>query len=296
MRTMIQVIALALLLSACADTETRSDAYGNFEAEKRIVSAEGNGKLLRFDVEEGDFLKAGQIIGQVDTADLYLKKLQLQANVQALQSQYHNISTQSEVSEQQIRNLQKDLGRITELLEEGAATQKQFDDLEGQIRVVEKQVAAVESKRQNISAQIETIEQQIAQVNLAIQRCTIINPVDGTVLSRMVQSHEMTAIGKPLYTLADIRMMKLKAYVSGDQLPHISIGQEVNVLIDESKQENVKLKGRVIWISESSEFTPKIIQTKEERVALVYAIKVLVENNGELKIGMPGEINFMSAE
>lgn len=296
MRTYILIIASLFVLASCSTQEDAADAYGNFETDKRIISAEGNGKLLNFQVEEGDFLKEGQIIGQIDTLNLHLQKLQLLSGIQALRTNFSNIQAQVEVNEQQKANLDKDLTRVVNLLKEGAATRKQLDDLEGKKLLLDKQIVAIQSQRQNISAQIATNEQQLAQLDLAIARCTIINPVDGKVLNTMAKSFEMTGQGKPLYAISDTRQLKLKAYISGAQLPHIKLGQEVDVLVDNDEKSNTTLKGKVVWISENSEFTPKIIQTKEERVALVYAVKVLVENDGSLKIGMPGEINFMREE
>ena len=236
MRKLVFIIASVFVMTACSTNEDKSDAYGNFESDKRIISAEGNGKLLRFEVEEGAFLRAGQIVGQIDTLDLHLKKLQVMAGIQTLKTNYSNIQTQVNVNEQQKQNLEKDLTRVKNLLANSAATQKQLDDLEGQMSLLDKQIAAVESQRQNVTAQIKTQEQQLAQLDLAIARCTIINPIEGKVLNTMAKSFEMTAQGKALYALSDTRKLKLKSYVTGAQLPHIGLGQEVEVLVDQDEK------------------------------------------------------------
>jgi len=183
--------------------------------------------------------------------------------------------------------------RVENLLKDSAVPQKQLDDLKANLRLVESQIESTGTQRASVSAEMEMVTMQVRQLDDQIKRSIIINPVKGTILEKYVEPFEMVIPGKPLYKIASLDTIILRAYVSGDQLPHISIGKTVEVLIDKDSRENQKLIGKVSWISAEAEFTPKIIQTKKERVNLVYAVKVLVPNNGQIKIGMPGEINFI---
>ncbi|MCO6478480.1 MAG: HlyD family efflux transporter periplasmic adaptor subunit [Phaeodactylibacter sp.] len=288
------LLAAAFFLTACQDNGDTADAYGNFEAQEVIVSAEGNGELLRFDVEEGQELQAGQHIGLIDTTQLHLKRQQLRASIQAVTGKTQEVQPQIDVLTEQKQNLKREEKRLQALVADNAATQKQLDDIQGQIEVVEKQIAAARSQNkdlnQSILAEIAPIQAQIDVVNDQIRRCYINNPIGGTVLLKLAEPHEMAAMGKPLYTIARMDELELRAYISGAQLPHIKLGQEVEVLIDEDEEANRSLTGTISWISDKAEFTPKTIQTKEERVNLVYAFKVKVKNDGSLKIGMPGEV------
>lgn len=287
-------LLLAVSLTACRENGDTADAYGNFEAQEVIVSAEGNGELLRFDVEEGQKLPAGQPIGLIDTTQLHLKRQQLRASIQALTGKTQEVQPQIDVLMEQKQNLKREEKRLQALVADNAATQKQLDDIQGQIEVVEKQIAAARSQNnelnQSILAEIAPLQAQIDVVNDQIRRCYINNPIDGTVLLKLAEPHEIAAMGKPLYTIARMDELELRAYISGAQLPHIKLGQEVEVLIDEDEEANRSLTGTISWISDKAEFTPKTIQTKEERVNLVYAFKVKVKNDGSLKIGMPGEV------
>lgn len=286
------MLALSLFVVSCNNAEDKSDAYGNFEATEVTIAAQAAGELLQFDLEEGDFIKSGRLIGYVDSTDLVLKKQQLRSQIQAVRSKFANLDAQVAVLEQQRENVLRDKDRIQKMFEDGAATQKQVDDVQGQVDIIAKQIKSVETQRQAINAEQEVIRKQIAMVDESIEKSVIINPLDGIVLTKYVNAFEMVGMGKPLYKIADLQEVKLKVYVSGAQLPDLKIGQEVEVLVDKNETENSQYNGTIIWISESAEFTPKIIQTKEERVNLVYAVKVLVQNDGSLKIGMPGEVNF----
>ena len=278
---------------SCNSKEKASDAYGNFEATKTIISAEGSGKILEFTVEEGQQLDSGMLVGQIDTLDLFYKKSQLESQILSLQSNISSIESQKAVSEQQKDNLLIDKKRIEQLYKSSAATQKQMDDIKGAINLSDKQIAATETQKSNILNQIAALENQKKSLELSIKKCKVINPFKGVVLSKLAYTNEMTMSGKTLYTLADLSNLELKVYVSGDMLSRVKLGQEVKVLIDKDKKENSSLSGKVSWISENAEFTPKTIQTKEERVNYVYAVKIKVENkDGLLKIGMPGEVNF----
>jgi len=281
-----------ILLVGCNDKVEKADAYGNFEATEVIVSAQGNGQILSFSVEEGSQLIAGADVGLIDTISLQLTKKLLEQQKITIASQYDNISSEIDVLKQQKKNTQINQKRVHNLFKEGAATQKQLDEVNGLVDLIKKQILSANTRRKNIADQINGIDVQIEQVNEALNKCNIVNPISGTVLVKYSEVGEITGIGKPLYKIADLKKMKLKAYVSGAQLPNFNIGQEVEVRFDKSEKENNSVTGVVTWVSQSAEFTPKTIQTKEERVNLVYAIKVTVSNSGAIKIGMPGEIYF----
>lgn len=292
MNTKYLVPVLIIFLVSCSVKDDLSDAYGNFEVDQVIVSAEANGKLLVFNVEEGKSKNVGEVVAIIDTIDLVLKRKQLFAQKMAISSKVENIQSQIEVQEQQKKILLTDQKRVENLLKDGAATHKQLDDINGQIDLVNSQIESIKTQNATIITELEVINTQIDQINESIKKCIIENPIDGIILEKYAEENEITAFGKPLYKIAYMQDMILRIYVSGAQLSQIKIGQEVEVLIDEDEQENKKLSGIISWISESAEFTPKIIQTKEERVNMVYAVKVKVKNDGSLKIGMPGEVNF----
>lgn len=282
-----------LTLAACQNNNHLADAYGNFEAQEVIVSSESNGKLVYFAVEEGQQLESGQLIGIIDTVPLILRRKQLQAGIRAITGKTQESQPQVDVLLEQKRNLQREEKRLEALVADNAATPKQLDDIKGQVDVVDKQIAATRSQtstlNRGILAEIAPLEAQIEQVDDQIQRCYIYNPIKGTVLLKLAEPSEMTAAGKPLYTVANLDELELRAYISGAQLPHLKIGQQLAVFIDETEETNRSLPGTVSWISNKAEFTPKTVQTKEERVNQVYAFKVRVKNDGSLKIGMPGE-------
>jgi len=284
---------LGLFFSSCTDTENKSDAYGNFEATEIVVSAQSNGELLQFNVQEGDVLAKGVSIGLIDTTDLYLKKKLLEQQKLTISSQLASINSEIEVQRQQLENNKVNQARIKKMYKQGAATIKQLDDINGLVDLNEKMIDAVVSKKQNVLDQINGVGIQVEQIEELITKCLIRNPSNGAVMVKYSEQGELAVMGKPLYKLADIKNIKLKAYISGAQLPDVKLGDEVEVLYDKNKTENHVTRGKVVWISSTAEFTPKTIQTKEERVNLVYAIKVLVKNDGSLKIGMPGELNFI---
>ncbi len=288
-------LILLQALYSCIGKGEKADAYGNFEAVEVIISSEANGKLLSFQLEEGDELEANQIIGYVDTIQLHLNKKHLQASILAIKSKTQNVHVQIAVLENQKKNLIREKNRIEKLLADSAATTKQYDDIIGQLDVVGKQIVATKSQlntaNRGLLGEVPPLEVKIEQIEDQIQKCIVINPKRGTVLTKYAYVNEVTSFGKPLFKIADLKNITLRAYVSGNQLSNFKIGQKVKVNIDQ--QDGMKeLSGHVTWISSSAEFTPKVIQTKEERVNLVYAFKVLVKNDGELKIGMPGEIYF----
>lgn len=278
--------------TSCDTTGDLSDAYGNFEAETVIVSAESPGKIVELNIEKGQQVKAGQVAALIDTIQLHLKLVQIDAQKAAVETRQQSTQSQIEVLEEQKKVLQVNEDRTTRMLKDGAATQKQLDDIQGQINIIEKQIASTKTQFEAIRKELEVLNVQKNVLQDQLDRCYIASPTKGTILETYAEQGELTTTGKSLFKIADLSELDLKAYVSGAQLPKIKLGQSVTVLIDKSVNENHSLQGRISWISQEAEFTPKIIQTKEERVKLVYAIKVKVKNDGSLKIGMPGEVNF----
>jgi len=291
--SLISVLLISIVpFTACNRNGITSDAYGNFEATEIMVSALASGQLTSFNIQEGESLEANQVIGLVDTIDLSLRKAQLFSQKQAILSRIVAVNAQIAVNNQQLVNARVDQERIHNLLADGAATVKQKDDIDGSIKLIERQMAATRAQLESIRSEATALDSQVTQINESIRKSTIINPQKGTVLSKYAEPGEVVSFGKPLYKLADLSVLELKVYVSGGQLSNFAIGDEVDVIIDKSKNELAQLKGKVSWISSTAEFTPKTIQTRDERVELVYAAKVRVNNNGQLKIGMPGEILF----
>ncbi|MDW3649540.1 MAG: HlyD family efflux transporter periplasmic adaptor subunit [Bacteroidia bacterium] len=290
-------LILIFLFIACEGEERRSDAYGNFEADIVTVSAETAGKLLTLSVEEGARLTAGEKVALIDTTALYLQKLQLLANIRSLSSKTLKVEPEIKVLLDRRSNLEREKNRVEELLKNKAATPKQLDDLNGELKVIDQQIAASRQNAKNTNAGIlsgaDPIRAQIALIEEQISRSQIKNPIDGTVLNKLAEGSEVVGMGSPLYRIASLDPLILHAYASSTDLQNASLGQEVEVLIDEGAEGFRPLKGSLSWISAQAEFTPKTIQTKEERVSLVYALKVRVPNpDGKLKIGMPAEVNF----
>ncbi len=285
-------ICTAALSMGCHNGEQQSDAYGTFESTETTISSEMQGKLLSFNVEEGEPLKKGEVVAQIDSVQTYLKLRQLEAQLQATNSQKNNISAQSNVYAQQLENVNKDYSRVKDLYVQNAATPKQMDDVDGQVKLVEAQKKAVDVQLQAIKDQATAIEMQILQVKDQLSRCRVVNPITGTVLVKLAEVGEVTAPGKNLYRIADMDELTLRVYISENQISAVHLGDTVVVITDVKNglREN---KGVVSWISSEAEFTPKIVQTREERVKLVYAVKVRVKNTGDFKIGMPGEIRFI---
>lgn len=289
--------AISLLLFSCNSGNQEFDAAGNFEAVETLVSAEANGKILAFSIAEGEILKPGQMLGYIDSTQLYLTKLQLMQNRKAILTGRPDIQTQLESLQKELANAISDRNRIQNLVKGEVASQKQLDDANTRVEVLQSRIDAQKSilntSSNTLTEQGGTVEVQLAQIEDQLRKCKIINPVAGTVLTKYVEPFEMTAQGRPLYKIADLDNLFIRIYVSETQLSQIKIGQKVEVLIDSGRKDYKKYEGTINWISSKAEFTPKIIQTKEERVTLVYAVKVLVKNDGYLKIGMPGEVNFV---
>ncbi|WP_371291697.1 HlyD family secretion protein [Bacteroides sp.] len=293
---LIGCLFLLSLLSACGGRTTDYDATGTFEATEVLVSAEASGRLLCFDVEEGTRLASGEEVGLIDTVQLYLKKLQLQASMKSVESQRPDVNKQIAATRQQIATAQREKKRVENLLKAGAANQKQLDDWDAQVALLERQLAAQMSSLQNstnsLTEQGSSVAIQVAQVEDQLTKCHIVSPISGTVLAKYAEAGELAAVGKPLFKVADVDHMYLRAYITSEQLSQVKIGNRVTVFSDYGGNERKEYPGVVSWISDRSEFTPKTILTKEERANLVYAVKITVENDGLLKIGMYGGVKF----
>lgn len=289
-------ITSILSLTRCAPSGNGADAYGHFEAKEIVVSAQANGQILQLNLEEGAALTAGQAVGIIDTTTLALQRNQLLATMGTVRKKTQDPNPQIKVLEEQRRSLLREKARVEALLAEKAALPKQLDDIKGQLDVLEEQIRAARANadrfNQAVLAETDPLAAQLRLLNEQISRCYVKNPIDGTVILQWAEAGELAAIGKPLYKIADLRHMELRAYVSGDQLSGIKLGQKMNVSFDSGKETMQSLPGTVSWISSQAEFTPKIVQTRDERVNLVYAVKIAVENDGSIKIGMPGEVSF----
>lgn len=289
------ILSLTFLL-ACSNGNGDFDATGTFESEEIIVSSEAMGKLVMFKVEEGMNLKLNDIVGVVDTTQLHLKKKQLQATIKAVLSKQPDIATQLASLQKQIETAEVEKKRIENLVNSNAATTKQLDDVNSQLDVLRKQYNATKSSltitKQGLQSETLPLTAQVEQIEDQIQKSYIKNPIDGTVLTRYAKLNEVTSNGKALYKIANLSEMTLRAYVDGNQLGEIKLGQKVKVFVDKGEGDQKEMSGEIYWVSSKAEFTPKTIQTKDERANLVYAIKVKVLNDGYLKIGMYGEVKF----
>jgi HlyD family secretion protein len=302
MKTKYLILSLGIVLfSACSNKNDLADAYGNFESTDQLVTAEIPGKLLYFTVEEGQILNEGDTVALIDTVQLFLKKEQLKSSIRAIRGKLQDPGPQTDLLEKQIQVLDKERKRVESLLAADAATQKQLDDIQGKIDILSQQIVTTQEQvaqaNDALLSQIPPLKVQIEQLDDQLDRCFVTNPRKGTVLLKLAEPGELVNPARPLYKIADISTMELRAYVSGAQLPQLKIGKSVDVEIDLDKHTNQRLSGEISWIADRAEFTPKTIQTKEERVNLVYAFKVRVDNReGLLKIGMPGEVRFPNAE
>lgn len=289
-------LMLTALLAACGPESAEFDAQGTFEATEVIVSAEANGKLLALNIEEGQSLKSGDLVGKIDTTSLYLNKLQLLQNQRAILSGRQNVTTQLESLRKELANATADQKRIENLVKGQVASQKQLDDANLRIDVLKARIDAQESLLNTgntaLSEQSKTIAAQLNVLEDQLRRCRVVNPVEGTVLVKYSEAYEMTTIGKPLYKVADLTQVVLRAYLSNDQQSKVKIGQKVNVMVDDGSEVMRNYEGTIQWVNDKAEFTPKTIQTKDERANLVYAVKIAVKNDGLLKIGMYGEVVF----
>lgn len=304
------VVMAAALLTACNGNKATHDASGTFEVDEVIVSSELTGKLLSFDIREGDSIPRGKVIGTIDAENLSLQKDQVKASIEALKEKTTDLAPQVKLLQDQLTVQQSQLDRLlrekqrTEnLLKQDAATGKQLDDMNAEIDVVKKQMAVTEQQinvqRSNIGTQNRSVlsegkplEKRVAQLDDQLKRAGISNPINGTVITKYAEAGEMTSLGKALYKIADLSTMTLRAYITGTQLSQVKLNQPVKVLIDNGANAYREYPGVITWISDKAEFTPKTIQTKEERANLVYAVKIKVKNDGFIKIGMYGEVRL----
>lgn len=290
------VPAVCLALLSCGNENGEYDATGYFEATEIIVSSQANGQIVSLDIDEGAILNAGDQVGLIDTTQLFLQKMNLIANVAGVRVQQPNIDRQTAAIKEQIESLRRERDRTKKLLDANVANKKQLDDIESQIEVLEKQLIAQTSSLQkssaNITAQSSALDIRIAQIEDNLKKCYITSPVDGTVLVQYAQKGELATFGTPLFKIADLSRLYLRAYITYDQLSQIKLNDTVTVKTDYGKSDSRSYKGTINYISDKSEFTPKTIRTKNERANLVYAITVAVINDGYLKIGMYGEVQF----
>ncbi len=286
----------AAMLAACSKTENAYDASGVFETTEVIVSARGTGELVQFHIEEGQEVKADSILGCIGTTQLVLKRRQILATLSATESRTLDVERQVASLKQQIANAQSEKARFEKLVAAKAASQKQLDDINYQIEVLNKQLAAsseqLSKSNAGISEQAQSIVAQVAQIDDQLENCRIVSPMDGKILSKYAEQGEYAVPGRALFKVGDISNMKLRAYLSADQVTRLQIGQKVTVFADLGKEDRKAYEGTVIWISDEAEFTPKTIQTRDERSNLVYAVKIAVKNDGTIKRGMYGDVKF----
>jgi HlyD family secretion protein len=285
-----------MLIMSCTDSQSGKDATGVFEATEVIVSAESAGKLMRLTVHEGQQLKKDEILGLIDTIQLSLQKMQLRANQLSLRASKPDVPSQVGAIEKEIEKLEFEKQRTQKLLEGDVATQKQLDDIQSQLDVLRARLKAQKkslgSSVAAIDAQYEAMEVQMDQLNDQIARCQIKSPIDGSLLVKYAEQGEFVNLGKPLFKVANMEEMVLRAFVTVEQLKALQINQKVTVLAEFGAEETKEYEGEITWISDQSEFTPKTIQTQDERANLVYAIKVSLKNDGVLKIGMYGGLKW----
>ena len=296
MKKFITMAIAALLLAACGNSEKEYDATGTFEATETTVSAEQNGTLLTFAINEGDEIEAGSEVGLIDTTQTWLKLQQARATQEVYQSQKPDMEKQTSATRQQLAKAQAEQQRYKELVADGAAPSKMLDDATNQVQVLQRQLAAqlssLSTNTNALSKQMAATEVQIDQLRDQLHKCHIKAPLKGTVLEKYAERGEFVAVGKPLFKMADMEQVYIRAYVTSAQLQSIRTGQQVKVFADYGDGKKQEYDGTVSWISSRSEFTPKTILTDDERADLVYAVKVRVKNDGFIKIGMYGEVKF----
>ena len=293
---LLAAVMLLPSMSSCRRKKKHADAYGVFEATEIIVSSESNGKLLSFDVKEGDTYEKGEEIGLIDTTQLYLQMMQLDASMKAAMTRRPDIPSQIQTLQDKLITLEKEKARVANLVAANAAGSKQLDDIEAEITMTKSQLEATKSmlgtQDRAVLGEIEAMRFQRLQAETAIASCHIKAPITGTVLKKYIEPNELAFQGKPLFKMADLTNMFIKVYITEDMLSDVKLNQDAVIRIDSQKEKVKKFDGKVSWISPKAEFTPKMIQTKNERVNLVYAVKIAFINDGSAKIGMPGDVVF----
>ncbi len=285
-------LLIMIIISACRGNNDEADAYGNFQSVEVTVSSQVQGELLLLDITEGQHYEKGQLAGIVDTISFSLKRDQLIAQEKVIRAKSNSILLQLKIQEEEKKNLVREKERLENLASDNAATQKQVDDINGRLNVMNLNIESVKQQHIINMTELEVLKSELKQIDNQIGMCKIVNPLSGTVLERFAEQDEIVGPGQPVYRISSLEEMELKVYVDGSQLAHVNLGDTVTVAIDTGKKETKSFKGIVSWISSEVEFTPKTIQTKEERVDMVYAVKIRVHNNGMIKIGMPGEVYF----
>ncbi len=292
MKTRLLFLSLIMIAAGCRNNKGDADAYGNFEATEVIISAETTGRIIHFDPVEGKVVEKGDIIALIDTTILHLQKLEIESGIKSVRTRISSINAQNEILKQQIENLNINIRRISNMLKDEAATQKQYDDLTGQLAVLEKQIAANNTQKESVIAEMGVMESRKETVREQINRSSVRSPLQGTLIEKYAEAGEITTAGKPLAKIADLSVITLKVYVSGGQLGNVRTGENCTIRIDDGEKGYREFEGIIKYISEKAEFTPKIIQTREERVTMVYAVEIAVVNDGSMKAGMPGEAIF----
>lgn len=296
MKSILKLLLTSVLLVSCKENDSEFDATGTFEADEIIVSSQVSGTIEQLDIQEGATVEKGQLLGWIDSTQLRLRKKQLLAQIDAMLIRRPQIATQVASYRVQLETAQRELQRIENLYKAEAATQKQVDDARAQVAVIERQMEAHRSSldisSQGLISETLPLYAQVEQIEAQLEHCKIKAPIQGTIMNEYAEAHELVTPGKPLYKMADLSTVELRAYITGNQLSQIKLNQKVTVFADNGTDGYKEYAATITWISSKAEFTPKTIQTKEERADLVYAIKALVENDGFLKIGMYGEVKF----
>lgn len=289
-------LLITVLLYSCNSDKNKFDSSGTFETIETIVSSEVNGKITQLNIEEGQSIEQGTLIAIIDTSQLYLKKKQLRATINSILSRQPEIAKQLAAIQEQIFTAEREKKRIENLVKSEATGTKQLDDINAQLSLLNKQYIASQSSleinKNGLNQDVIPLQVQIEQTQDLIEKSKIVNPIKGVVLSKYAETNEITVLGKPIYKIARLDELIFRMYVSGDQLPLLKTGQQLAISIDAGNGEKKDVKGKISWISSEAEFTPKTIQTKDERANLVYAIKLLVPNDGSIKLGMYGEVRF----
>lgn len=288
-KTLIIILSVVAGSLAACNKQQKADGYGNFEATEITISSEASGRIVFLNIDEGDSLNSNALVGMIDTTPLDLSRQQLLAAKKTIRSRSANVLSQAMVLREELKNARIEKDRLQQMFAENAATQQQVDQAVGKFNVISKQIKSIKTQDAPIAAEVKSTDVQIEKIDYQIQKSKIINPVKGIVLSKYAEPGEITSFGKPIYKVADLSVMFLRVYIGGPQLPALTLGRKVKVRIDVSGGMK-EYEGTVSWISSSAEFTPKVVQTKEERVNLVYPVKIMIKNDGMLKIGMPAEM------